>query len=146
METSAERAARPRSSPETTLGGELRSAIDAVGRLVRDHIDLAKLEIREEAKKASIDVGLGLAAIPFGLAALIMLDVALAIGLSSWVHGAWAFLIVGGLNLIIGGGLGTFSAARLSRKRRLEALEAELDNNRSFAAQLRSRLRAGRLR
>lgn len=126
-----------------TLFQEIVRAGDAMGRLVRDHLGLAKIEAGEEARKASLALGVGLVALPFGLAALIMLNVALALGLSSWVGGAWAFLITGGIDILIATGLGVFAGAKLKGQRRLEVLEAELRKNRSMIRSLEAQLRAG---
>lgn len=124
-----------------SLGDELRRASDSMARLVRSHLGLAKLELREEARKTGIDTGIGLSALPFAFAGLLMLDVALALGLAEWLGGAWAFLIVGALNMALAGTLGVFAAARLQKRRRMEGLSEELDKDRRMLRDLGGRLR-----
>ena len=85
----------PLQEPDKSLGdliGELTSEFSA---LVSTHIDLAKVEIKQDVKAA------GKAGVMFGgagvaaLLALIMVSSAAAWGLAEFMAVGWAFLIVG---------------------------------------------------
>jgi len=74
------------------LVGELTSDI---GNLVSTHIELAKVEIKEEVKKAGLGAGLLSGAGVAALFALLLLSFALAWGLAEVMDAGWAFLLVG---------------------------------------------------
>lgn len=74
------------------LVGELTTDI---GNLVSTHIELAKVEIKEEVKKAGLGAGLLSGAGVAALFALLLLSFALAWGLAEVIDAGWAFLIVG---------------------------------------------------
>ncbi len=131
----------PLPADRRSIAEELSRASDSLGRLIRDHIGLARLELKGEARKITTEAMIGLSALPFVLAGIVMMDVALSIGISSWVGGAWAFLIVGAFNLLIAGSLGLYAATKLRQHRRLDALSEELERNTAVAQQVRDRMR-----
>jgi len=120
---------------------ELARAGQSAGRLARGHLDLARAEAQGEVKKSVVDAGVGMGALPLSMAGLLMLDVALALGIGSWVGAAWGFLIVGVLNLIVAGTMGAFAAARLKRHDRMSGMRSELELDRAMARNLGTRLR-----
>ena len=87
---------------EPSLGDLVAKASKDLSTLVRSEIELAKLELTAEAKKAVIGGGMfGVAAV-LGVFALIMLSFAAAFGIASLgLANGWAFLIVGGAYLLI---------------------------------------------
>jgi hypothetical protein len=87
---------------EPSLGDLVASASKDLSTLVRSEIELAKLELTAEAKKAVIGGGMfGVAAV-LGLFALIMMSFAAAFGIASLgLANGWSFLIVGGAYLLI---------------------------------------------
>lgn len=87
--------------PEATVGDLVSRLTDDLGILVRDHIQLAKEELKEEAKQAGAGVGmLGGGAIA-GWIALLLLSMAVAWGLAE-VMAPWvAFLIVGAVWAVV---------------------------------------------
>jgi len=120
----------------------MKRLADAMSRLVRDHVDLAKAELREDARRYAVDAALGTSALPFFLAALLLFDVALALGLASVFGTAWAFALTGVLNLAVGGALGGVAAARFRKHERpLPETSAELQRNAALVRQLRQELR-----
>lgn len=126
-----------------SLGGEMRRLADSISLLVRNHMDLAKAELREEIRAMASDAAMGLAALPFLLAALLLLDAALAIGIGRWLGVGWGFAVVGALNAALGGLLGGLAAARLRKhKPRLDATSEELKRNREMVRQVRAEMRA----
>lgn len=127
------------------IGREVKRLADALSRLVREHMDLAKAEIREDVRRIVRDAAVGMMAVPFLLAALLLFDVALAVGLSKWLGTGWAFAAVGALNLLLGGALGGWAASRLKRdKVELEGTSSELALNRQMVQQVREAIREER--
>ena len=89
-----------------------------VSQLIRYEIDLAKTELKGDAKRVGIAVaGFGLAAF-VGCLVLVLLSIALAFGLVALGIWTWAaFLIVAGLYIVLGGigvGLAIVKLKRLS--------------------------------
>lgn len=79
---------------ERSLGELLNSAAHDIGQLMRQELELAKVELREEAGKASkAGAKIGAGAV-IGHLALLLASFAAAWGLAEVMHPAWAFLIV----------------------------------------------------
>ncbi|NED99208.1 phage holin family protein [Phytoactinopolyspora halotolerans] len=96
--------------------GQLVSAVreDLTG-LIKDEIDLAKAEIREDVKSAGMGGALVAAAGFLVVLAVVLLSVALAYGVSALGLGpGWAFLIVAAFYLIVAGLLGLWAKSRFS--------------------------------
>jgi uncharacterized membrane protein YqjE len=76
--------------------GELFSTLTSdLSQLVRSEMELARVEIREEASKAGKAAGMLGGGAVAALVALILLTSAVAWGLAEVVDAGWAFLIVG---------------------------------------------------
>jgi uncharacterized membrane protein YqjE len=76
--------------------GELFSSLTTdLSQLVRSEMELARVEIREEANKAGKAAGMLAGGALAGYLALILLSFAAAWGLAEVVDAGWAFLIVG---------------------------------------------------
>jgi uncharacterized membrane protein YqjE len=76
--------------------GELLSTLTSdLSQLVRSEMELARVEIREEASKAGKAAGMLGGGAVAALVALILLTSAVAWGLAEVVDAGWAFLIVG---------------------------------------------------
>lgn len=131
----------PEPMPMGTFAGELGRLREALRRLAAGHAGLARIEARNQAKRAASDAIVGLSSLPFVQTGLTMLAVALAIGLSSWVGGAWAFLIAGGISFLIAGAMAAYAAARLRKLQGLGALGEELARDREVFGELLERLR-----
>ena len=99
-------APEPEEAPQPSLGDLVANASQQMSVLMRSEIELAKLELKVEAKKAAIGaVGFGAAAF-LGLFALLLLSFAAAYGINSLgLAKGWSFLIVGGTYLLLAGGL-----------------------------------------
>lgn len=121
---------------------EMRRLADNLSRLVRDHLELAKWEVRHEAKELAADGAMGAMALPFLFAALLFLDGALAVGLGGWLGIGWGLLIVGVLNLGIGTALGGLALARLrAHPPKLEATTEEMGRNKELLERVRNQAR-----
>lgn len=82
-------------NPEPSLGELVAGMTADVGTLVRKELELAKAEIREEAKSSGKAAGLFGAAGVAGHMALLFLSLALAWGLTEIMPEGFAFLLVG---------------------------------------------------
>lgn len=94
MTTDYADATRPK-DPDKSLGdlfGELSSEfVD----LMQTQLELAKTEMRDEARRAGRVAGMFGAAAVAGYMALLLLSFAIAWGLATVMNAGWAFLIVG---------------------------------------------------
>jgi MFS family permease len=116
---------------DQSLGDLVALAAKDVSQLIRYEIDLAKTELKGDAKRVGIAVaGFGLAAF-VGYLVLILLCIALAYGLIALGIWHWAaFLIVAGLLILLAGGgvllailkLRKLSGLRVTRKTVTEGL------------------------
>jgi len=103
---------------DQSLGDLVALAAKDVSQLIRYEIDLAKTELKGDARRVGIAVaGFGLAAF-VGCLVLVLLSIALAFGLVALGVYTWAaFLIVAGLYIVLGGigvGLAIIKLKRLS--------------------------------
>ncbi len=112
-------AARSSSTPssEPSLGQLVAGASKELSNLVRSEIELAKLEITAQAKRAGIGAGLLGGAGFLAVLGLLFVSIAIAFGL----HGlglplGWAFLIVGVVYLF---GAGLFALVARGQLKRL---------------------------
>jgi uncharacterized membrane protein YqjE len=87
---------------DMSLGELVALASSNVSRLIRSEIDLAKLELRDDAKKAALGGTLfGVAGLIAGLV-VILLSIAAAYGLVAFGIAHWAaFLIVAGVYVLL---------------------------------------------
>lgn len=99
---------------EASLGELFSSLTTDLSQLVRSEMELARVEIREEASKAGKAAGMLGGGALVGYLALILLSFAAAWGLAEVVDAGWAFLIVG---LVVGA---VAAVLALAGKKRLE--------------------------
>lgn len=83
------------SGDDASLGDLFSSLTNDLSQLVRSEMELARVEIREEAGKAGKAAGMLGGGAVAALVALILLTSAAAWGLAEVVDAGWAFLIVG---------------------------------------------------
>lgn len=87
----------PSNTSEPSIGDLVSQAIKDVTTLVRCEIDLAKVELRGDARRVGLAVALGGAIMFFGVLILVLLSFAYAYGLITVGIWNWAaFLIVAG--------------------------------------------------
>ena len=99
----ASTSARP-GPDEPTLGALVASASRDVSALVRDEIELAKTEVKDDVKHAAISAGMFGVAAFVGVLASILLSFGLAYGLdAAWLSTWLAFLVVGVVYLLLAG-------------------------------------------
>jgi uncharacterized membrane protein YqjE len=111
------------------LGNQLRELIDAFSELVAQHVRLARMELAEDARFVGIRVGLIAALAPLILVGYGFLCVALALTLRRVMPADLAFLLVGVLNLLIGGIGIAIVGKQLGGRKVMDATMKELDTS-----------------
>src|SRR5207248_11738278 len=87
------------------IATSLTNLADGIGKLVTQHLTLARMELAEDAKAVGTQLGKIIAFVPFVLIGYALLCVAGAVALSQIVPLAGALAIVGGVN-VLGGAVG----------------------------------------
>ena len=117
------------------LAGHLRAVIDGLSELLTQHLKLARVELKEDARELGTQVGKIAAFVPLIVMGYALLCVAGALFLRRFLPLDVAFLIVAGLNLA-GGGVGILLAVRRLKERKM--LSGSRDELQSTAMVLRS--------
>ena len=103
---------------EMSIGELVKVATGSVSQLVKSEIELAKLELKDDAKRAALGSTLFAVAGVTAAIVLIMLSIAAAYGLITLGIWNWAaFLIVAGAYLLVGGilvGIGLLRMKKMS--------------------------------
>ncbi len=111
------------------LGNEVRELVDAFSELVTQHVRLAQLELKQDARFVGLRVGVIAAFAPLILVGYSFLCIALALALRRYVGDELAFVLVGVLNLLISG-IGIAVAGRqLSNHKMMNASQLELQTS-----------------
>ena len=104
------------STADQSIGDLVSVAARDISQLVRYELDLAKLELKSDAKRLGVSVGLFVVAMFAACLVLMLLCFAFAFGLNALHIWLWAsFLIVAGVCVLIIG-IATLVALRLVRK------------------------------
>jgi uncharacterized membrane protein YqjE len=111
------------------LGTQLRELVDAFSELVAQHVRLARMELTQDARFVGLRVGIIAAFAPLILVGYGFLCIALALALRRWMDADLAFLVVGVLNLAIGGGVIAVVARQLGSRKVLDATLTELHSS-----------------
>ncbi len=119
--------------------GEL---VDAFSELVAQHVRLARLEVKEDARFIGIRVGVIAVFTPLILVGYGFVCIALALVLRRWVGDEWAFLLVGVLNLIASGIGIAIAASQLSKRKMMNATVLELETSRAVVLPPRNQERS----
>jgi hypothetical protein len=88
---------------ETSIGDLIGNISDDLSQLFRQEVELAKVEIKQEATKAGKAAGMLGAAGFAGYLAIVLLSFAAVFGLANVMDAGWAALIVAVVWAIIGG-------------------------------------------
>lgn len=123
---------------QTGIPALITRLADGLGKLVTDHITLAKLELSEDAKAMGIEVAKILAFVPFVLVGYAFLCAAAAFAIAPFVGTVGALAIVGFVN-VVGGGVGLYSAAmKLKSRPVMDGTLAEVKQTTQVIAQTAS--------
>ena len=98
-----------------SLGELVATATRDLSTLVRKEIELAKLEVSGEVKKAGLGAGLFGGAGFLVFLATIFLSIALAFGIGHFIGLGWGFLVVGVLYLLLAGILALVGKKQISK-------------------------------
>jgi len=108
--------AQTRSEDEQSVGQLVAAVSRDMSTLVRAEIELAKAEVRDEAKVAATSGAMFGAAGFVAVLAVILFSIAAAYGLVALgLHPGWAFLIVGGAYLLLAGLLALVGRTRVKK-------------------------------
>lgn len=111
------------------LGSQLRELVDAFSELVAQHVRLARLELAQDARFVGVRVGVIALLAPLFLVGWGFLCVALALAIHRSLAADVSFLIVGFLNLVLGGvGIGV-AAKQLAGRKVMDTTLAELESS-----------------
>lgn len=111
----------------------MQRIVDGFGTLVREHLNLARLELMGDAKALGGDAAKVAIFAPFLLVGYVLVCVALGVFVGQALGMGWGFLIVGGVNLLVGG-IGVGRA--LSQLKTRQVLPETVEELRSSAALL----------
>ncbi|MFD9406187.1 phage holin family protein [Streptomyces sp. NPDC059989] len=101
---------------ERTLGQLVASATAEMSALVHDEIALAKVELKQDVKRAGIGSGAAIVAGVLVLFSLPVLSFAAAYGIHNLGLGlAWSFLIVGGAFWLLAGLVGLLAVVKFKK-------------------------------
>jgi uncharacterized membrane protein YqjE len=101
--------------PEASIGELVAAIKDDVRGLVQGEIDLAKAELRDEARHAGVGGGLIGVAVLLGLLAAGLLSVALVYGVAALgLTLGWAYVVVGVFYVALAGALGMIAKSRFA--------------------------------
>lgn len=96
---------RPEQVAETSIGELIGNISDDLSQLFRQEVELAKVELKQEAAKAGKAAGMLGGAGFAGYLAIVLLSFAAVFGLANVMDAGWAALIIAVVWLVIGGAL-----------------------------------------
>ena len=122
-----------------TIGESLKRVTEGFSRLVREHLALARTELKQDLRAATRDVALALVGVPLLFLGYSLMMVALALLLADEWGGVGAFAIVGGVNFLAGAVLAAIFGMRLLGRDKpdLEHTTRELKEDRRWLQELR---------
>ncbi len=120
----------------------LRELVDAFSDLVAQHVRLARLEVKEDARFIGVRVGVIAAFTPLILVGYSFMCIALALSLRRFVGEEWAFMLVGLVNLVASGIGIAIAANQLSKRKMMNATVLELETSRAMVLPPRSQERS----
>lgn len=119
-----------------------RELVDAFSELVAQHVRLARLEVKEDARFIGVRVGVIAVFTPPILVGYSLLCIALALALRRFVGDELAFLLVGVVNLVISGIGIAIAANQLAKRKMMNATVLELETSKAVVLSPRSQERS----
>lgn len=111
------------------LGNEVRDLVDAFSELVTQHVRLAQLELKQDARFVGVRVGVIAIFAPLILVGYCFLCIALALALRAFIGDVLAFVLVGVLNLLVAGVGIAIAGRQLSNHKMMNATQLELQTS-----------------
>jgi uncharacterized membrane protein YqjE len=111
------------------LAAALGRITDAVSRLMAEHLALARVELREDARSLLLRAERIVLFAPLIVVGYAFVCAAVAIAISTWIGLVWALLVVGLLNVIFGGLGAYFAWLRLEAQEMLNETRAEVSRS-----------------
>jgi uncharacterized membrane protein YqjE len=116
----------------------LQRLVDGVQTLIREHMALARAEIKDDVRSMGRDLLIGAAGVPALAAGYLLLMIALGFLLALWLPSWAAFGIVALVNLGAGGALTLAGVRKASRSRvGMPGTGAELERDKRWLASMR---------
>lgn len=110
---------------------------EGISRLVSEHLALARVELREDARALGTQVAKIAVFVPAVLVGYGLLCVAVALALRPWLGDVGAFAAMGGLNFV-GGAIGAYAAVnKLSKHPVLETTRVEVERTSQTLSQVK---------
>ena len=98
---------------DRSVGRITGDLVGHIQQLIRGEVALAKREMADGVKQVGIAAGIGAAAWPFTLGAVVLLGMAIALGLANVMPDWAAFLVTAALYVIVAAGLALTAKARV---------------------------------
>lgn len=129
-----------RTGTSPTITDALKRLTDGMSRLVRDHIALARTELKQDLRAAGKDVLLAAAGLPSLLLGYAFVMAALAFWLAQAIGIAGGFAVIGLVNLGIGGTLAFVFGRRLAGRDKpdLDRTTAQIKEGGKWLRELRN--------
>ena len=112
--------ALPGDATNGSISGLVVKLADGLGKLVTEHLELAKVELVDDAKELGLLVARLAVVVPFLLVGYALLCAGIALALSTWIPLYAVLLILAVFNLL-GGGLGLYTVVRKVQKKKVMA-------------------------
>jgi uncharacterized membrane protein YqjE len=113
----------------TGLAATLARITDGISRLLLEHLALARIELREDARAFSLTASRIAVFVPLILVGHWFLCGALAVALWKGIGLGWALLVVGVVNIVIGGVGAYFAFKRLTGREVLDETLVEVSRS-----------------
>src|SRR5688500_7971581 len=126
---------------QPSIGDALKRVTDGFSRLVREHIALARTELKQDLRAAGRDIALALAGVPLLFLGYSLLMVAISLLLADDFGGVAGFAIVGAINFVVGTVLAVIFGMRLLGRDKpdLDQTTRELKEDRRWLQELRQK-------
>ena len=128
----------PDGTDDRSLGDLLGDIASNLTTMVKDELELAKTEAKQEAAKAGKGAGLLGGAGVAGHLALLFGSLALMFMLDSWMHTGWAALIVTALWAIVAAVMAATGRTELKKMNALETTQKTIKEDVQWAKQQKS--------
>ena len=124
----------------------LQRLVDGLQTLIREHLALARAELKEDARSLGRDLLAGAAGVPALAAGYLLLMIALGYLLAIWLPPWASFGIVAAVNLGAGGALTLAGVRKVMQNRPgMQGTGAELKRDRAWLSSLRRGRGEGRI-